>query len=290
MNGIILLDKSSGISSAKAIAQVKARLGADKIGHAGTLDPAATGLLVCLIGNATRLASLVESGGKRYSGTIRFGVKTSSDDLDGEILEESSADLSLVDLSGLAREFVGKIDQIPPKISAIKIAGQRSYQLARRGEEFALKPRSVELHSLELKLLSNDRVGFSLSCSKGFYVRALARDLGEKLGCGAALESLRREASFPFEVSKAKTLDLLSSEDLISVSALFPDTQRLHLESQLAHALYHGSERALSMCPAFPSVGVPLHSDFLYFDQKDLSRPLGVLSYSDQSWKIALNL
>lgn len=289
MHGLILLDKASGLSSAAAIAQVKRKLGCEKIGHAGTLDPAATGLLVCLVGNATKLASLVEGGVKHYSGLIKLGVTTSSDDLDGEIISQKPVSFRAEDLSEVERKFTGEISQLPPAISAIKIDGERSYKRARRGEEVKHSPRLITILSLTLKKITHDEISYDTICTKGTYVRSLARDIGESLGCGAAVKTLRREGSYPFEVKDAKSIEELNSSDLMPLSALFPEERRLLLESELAALLRSGNPAALKRIPSESKGKLRENELFLYFDKKDIASPKGVLCYLQDSWKIAMN-
>lgn len=217
-SGFFLMDKGPGISSARAIAQLKHSLGIRKIGHAGTLDPPATGLLVCLVNDATRLARQIEGGDKIYSGSILFGVSTSTDDSTGEVLARSEAIPSFKEIEEAATRFVGEIEQIPPSVSAVKKDGERAYKIARRGEAVELKPRKVVIHSLKLKPLSANEVAFEIHCTKGTYIRAIARDLGKIFGCGACSSSLRRDGSAPFSVNDAKTVDQLSWGDLIEAS------------------------------------------------------------------------
>jgi len=169
--GYIILDKSTGMSSASALNKVKYIIYPNKIGHSGTLDPAATGLLIVLLNGATRLASIAGDGFKIYQGDIKLGVRTSSDDLDGEILNTSEVHVSQEDINRVRESFLGEISQVPPRVSAVKIGGQRAYNLERKGHEFEIKPRVVTIRSLTLTLLSADTVQYEVECSPGTYVR-----------------------------------------------------------------------------------------------------------------------
>lgn len=222
-NGILLLDKERGITSAKAIAQIKHKLSLSKIGHAGTLDPMATGLLVCMIGKATKLASRFEGGAKIYSGVFLFGRTTDSDDVTGRTLSESDARPALEFVNSVRNRFIGTIEQLPPAVSAIKIGGVRAYEIARRGEAPQLKPRPVTIFSFESELRSPSELWFRIRCSKGTYIRSIARDMGEILGCGACLQELRREGSEPFSISQAKKVSEIGIQDIMPPEAVLED-------------------------------------------------------------------
>lgn len=215
-NGVLLVDKAAGYSSAQVLSRIKRNLNtAEKIGHAGTLDPFATGLLIVLIGKATRLADYFQAGQKTYSGEIRLGISTFSDDITAEVLSENSEIPDFHKVEQVGKSLIGEIEQLPPRISALNIAGKRAYQLAREGQEFELNPRKVTLYSLEMHSITPNTIFFRLSCSKGFYVRAFARDLGKMLGCGACLQSLRRENSLPFGVENAHLAEDLKLTDVM---------------------------------------------------------------------------
>ena len=214
-SGVFLLNKRAGFSSAQAIALLKRRLGIKKIGHAGTLDPFATGLLVCLVNSATKLADSFQSGVKSYSGVVLLGITTDSDDITGAVLSESDSLPTAEAVIACAKTFIGKFLQIPPRVSAIKVSGQRAYDLQRKGKEFELQARETEVYSSSFEMLDAHNLKFELCCAKGFYVRSFARDLGEKLGCGATLAVLQRDASLPFSLQQAKFVDQLEWQDLI---------------------------------------------------------------------------
>ncbi len=219
-DGIILIDKPKGDSSAKVLARVKHKLGVRKIGHAGTLDPMATGLLVCLVNGATKMADKVQSGKKTYTGVIKFGIITDSDDITGNVISKFDDLVDLSKLPEIMKSFRGEITQLPPKISALKVGGVRAYKLARSGEAFELKPRTATIDLFEVEKITDDEIRFKVICSKGTYVRALARDIGEALGCGGCLKELRREASEPFDVKNAKLVEALSENDILSVESV----------------------------------------------------------------------
>jgi len=192
-SGILLVDKPIDVTSAGVVARVRRVLGGVKAGHSGTLDPFATGLLPLCLGEGTKLAGYLTDSDKSYEGVIRLGVRSDTHDMTGRV-EEGGPVTSLDDavLATVAAEFQAISVQVPPSFSAIKIAGRPMYELARRGEAPELEARPVRVDRLELHALDERRLSVTIDCAKGFYVRALARDLGDRLGCGAVLESLRR--------------------------------------------------------------------------------------------------
>lgn len=215
-SGILVLDKAAGISSAKAIAQVKYKFGLKKIGHAGTLDPAATGILICLVNNATKSAKIFEGGKKTYAGTIKLGIATTTDDLEGEVISHADEIPSFDKVSKASKQFVGVIEQLPPVVSAVKVNGIRSYDMFRKkGVALELKPRSVTVESFQVHATDMpDIISYVIACTSGTYIRSLARDLGAVLGCGACVATLRRIYSEPFSENDAKKIEDITMSDL----------------------------------------------------------------------------
>jgi len=210
VNGILLLDKAVGITSNTALQKVKRLYQASKAGHTGSLDPLASGLLPLCLGEATKLSSFLLDADKGYEGVCKLGVKTSTADAEGEVVETRPVpSLSEAQLREILEKFVGDIEQIPPMHSAIKMQGQPLYKLAHQGIEVERQPRQVKIHNLTLTRVSGDEFAFELHCSKGTYVRTLAEDIGEMLGCGAHLSALRRTVVGPFELSHAVTMEEL---------------------------------------------------------------------------------
>jgi tRNA pseudouridine55 synthase len=211
-DGLIPLDKPVGPTSHDIVAIVRRALGIRSVGHTGTLDPFASGLLLLCVGQSTRLAEYLGGWPKEYAARARLGVQTTTDDLQGEVLSESPEweGLSRAEVSSALTTFLGESEQIPPDFSAKKVSGTAAYTLARRGKEVELPPSPIVVHSIEIIDVSLPWVDFRVSCSTGTYVRALARDLGERLGVGAHLTELRRLAIGPFHVDQAITLDDLS--------------------------------------------------------------------------------
>ena len=207
-----MVDKPEGVTSARVVATVKRALGGPKIGHLGTLDPFASGLLPLCVGEGTKAAAYLNQADKSYRGVIRLGVTTDTLDRTGTVLTTNAPpDLASIDLEELAQRFAGTMDQVPPAYSAIKRDGVRMYERARRGETPAIEARPVTIYSLSLTALLPDRLRIELACSKGTYVRSLARDIGQALGCGAILEELVRTSFGDFTLSAALSLEDLTA-------------------------------------------------------------------------------
>jgi len=213
LNGILLIDKPSGWTSHDVVAKLRGILHTRKIGHAGTLDPLATGLLVILVGNACKASQYLMSQGKIYEGAFRLGRVTNTQDSDGEILEENPvpADLSEEKIRTEMQAMLGDQYQTPPMFSAVKINGQPLYKLARKGQETEREPRFIRISAFDLLSANLPEVQFRVECTKGTYVRTLAHDLGRNLGTGASLTALRRIASGDHNVKDAITLEALAA-------------------------------------------------------------------------------
>lgn len=208
LEGAVLVDKPAGPTSHDIVDAIRRQFGIKKVGHAGTLDPNATGLLVILLGRGTKLSERLMGTDKVYEGTIRLGITTDSSDADGQITGERTVPpLTLDDLNAAAAGFVGDVMQTPPMVSAIKKDGVPLYKLARKGQEVEREPRLIHVYQFRFDHIDSPDAHFRVKCTKGTYVRTLAHDLGERLGCGAHLKNLRRtvsgrlnvENSVPFE-------------------------------------------------------------------------------------------
>ena len=208
LNGVMVVDKPQGWTSHDVVARCRKLLGERSIGHLGTLDPMATGVLPLVIGKMTRLSQFYAGSQKRYEGTIRLGIATDSYDADGDMVgSEQTVQVSLEDLQAAVRGFVGALQQMPPQFSAKKIQGVPAYKLARRNQPVELKAVAVEVFDFEVGELRDTEVDFYCRVSSGTYVRSLAHELGQKLGCGAHLARLRRTATAEFEIAQAHTLE-----------------------------------------------------------------------------------
>ena len=224
VNGILLLDKPSGITSNDALQQVKRLYFARKAGHTGSLDPLASGVLPVCMGEATKVSAFLLDADKRYRVRCQLGVRTATADAEGEILETRPVgNYSESQLEGVLEHFRGSIEQIPPMYSALKHEGQRLYKLARQGVEVEREPRPVEIYALTLIGRGADWIDIDVHCSKGTYVRTLAEDIGERLGCGAHVTALRRTSVGPYTDEQLVTLDhlrTLKAEDMPAMDAL----------------------------------------------------------------------
>ena len=223
MNGVLVVDKPSGPTSHDVVGRVRRALGTRRVGHTGTLDPLATGVLPLVIGRATRLAQFLSSDEKEYVADVAFGVSTSTyDALGSELPHEASAPVDLSRLDGVLGEFRGTYLQTPPAFSAKKVSGKPAYELARSGASPELKPVQVTVTALEVLEQGERRASLRVVCSSGFYVRTLAHELGRRLGCGAYLAALRRARAGTFTLADAVPLDVLEHEGVAAAPRLIP--------------------------------------------------------------------
>ena len=264
MNGLLVLDKPSGITSHDVVAIVRRATGEKSIGHLGTLDPMATGVLPLLLGKYTRLAQFFGQADKHYSGHIRFGFATDSFDADGTpTTDPQPLTQSLDELQALSKKFHGEIDQLPPIFSAKKINGVAAHKLARAGAEVPVKPARITIHNFELTSLEGDTAGFTISVSAGSYVRSVAHELGQLAGCGAHLSSLRRMQAGAFSLEQAITIEQLKSASVAELEALLPHPRTLlpempsvTVDDQLAGRLRNGMQVNLPDFSSAPLIKV----------------------------------
>lgn len=207
MNGIILVDKPQDWTSHDVVAKLRGILHERRIGHSGTLDPLATGLLVVFVGRATRAVEFAEADSKEYIAGLRLGIATDTQDISGNIISRCDAIPSRETVICAVDGFVGEIEQIPPMYSAIKVGGKKLYELARRGESVERKSRRISINSIDVVGEDGDDLLLKVSCSKGTYIRTLCHDIGEKLGCGACMSSLRRTAAGVFLIENAHSIE-----------------------------------------------------------------------------------
>ena len=207
-NGIIIIDKPAGWTSMDVCAKLRGILHEKRVGHAGTLDPLATGVLPVFVGQATKAVSFAENGRKVYEAVLQLGRVTDTQDTTGETLEERAVTVTADDVRAALPRFLGEIEQIPPMYSAIKVNGQKLYDLARQGKEVARKPRRITIYDLALtEELGNGQYALRVECSKGTYIRTLCHDLGQALGCGGCMAALRRTEASGFGIGEAVTLE-----------------------------------------------------------------------------------
>ena len=216
ISGWLVLDKPTGLGSTQCVSKIKWLYQAAKAGHAGTLDPLASGMLPIALGEATKTVPYVMDGDKTYRFKVAWGTETNTDDVEGEVTKSSDSRPAIEDVKSVASGFTGEISQVPPAYSAIKIGGERAYKLAREGKDPVLAARTITVHDLSVIDHSENHALFEASCSKGTYVRALARDIGRELGCFGHIAELRRTAVGPFQED-----DMVQLQDLVSLEGEF---------------------------------------------------------------------
>lgn len=244
VDGILNLDKPQGWTSHDVVDRVRAVAGQRRVGHAGTLDPLATGVLLVCLGQATRVTEYLMASRKVYRARVRLGITTDTYDADGQVVEQRTVEVDREAVEAALEEFRGRLLQVPPMYSALKRDGQPLHRLARRGVSVERDPRPVEVHRLEMVGWEPPELSLEVACSPGTYVRALAHDLGQALGCGAHLAGLVRLASGTFRVEDALPVDDLTAERLRSallpVDAALQDHPALHLDEAGARAVRSG--------------------------------------------------
>ncbi|GAB2182389.1 tRNA pseudouridine(55) synthase TruB [Denitratisoma sp. agr-D3] len=247
VDGVLLLDKPIGFTSNAALQKARWLLNAAKAGHTGTLDPLATGLLPLCFGEATKFSSELLDADKAYQATLRFGITTDTADAEGTVLETRPVGFSEADLRQALTRFVGEQDQVPPMYSALKKDGKPLYEYARQGVEIERKPRRIRIHRIDLLSFSGDQAVIDVDCSKGTYIRTLAADIGEVLGCGAHLAALRRTRIGRLALDGAVSLETFEAADLAArdallapADALVSDLPRADLNDGEAARVLHG--------------------------------------------------
>ena len=242
VTGLLLIDKEEDWTSHDVVAKLRSQLRERRIGHAGTLDPMATGLLLVLCGRATRAAEYAEATEKQYLCALRPGIVTDTQDISGNILGESALRPTEEEFKAVLPRFTGDILQIPPMYSAIKIGGRKLYDIARKGGEVERQPRRISIHSIEYCGESQGDYLLRIRCSKGTYIRTLCHDIGAALGCGAAMASLRREKCGVFDVENACRIAEATAEKLLPLDTLFSDKKALTLSSKQERLCRCGNE------------------------------------------------
>lgn len=252
VDGVLLLDKPAGISSNAALQRARRALGAQKAGHTGTLDPLASGLLPICLGEATKFSQFLLDADKGYVATVRFGVRTDTLDAEGAIVSRERVALSRAEVEAALPRFVGRQRQRPPAHAAIKVQGRPLYAYARAGQEVPREPRDIEVHALALVSWSSPDAVIDVACSKGTYVRVLAADLGDALGCGAHLAALRRTRTGGFGLDASIALDALEAMDdgerlagVLPVNVLVAHLPQLTVDARSAAAFLHGQPVAV---------------------------------------------
>lgn len=294
-NGIIILDKPEGLSSAQAVGRVKRLLGARKAGHAGTLDPFATGVLVCMLNQATRLGRFLLAGEKTYTAILRLGIATDTQDGTGQVIERQPVAARIEKrLTGVFRRFEGEIVQTPPAYSALKHKGVPLYKLARRGRPVQKPARRVRISALRIEAVKLPEIYFRVTCSAGTYIRSLCADIGQDLGCGGHLSQLRRTNSSGFGIDTA--IDLADLEKrvrtrradvpLISPAAALPGMETLIADADTTRKINNGVRLTLDdLAPPAPQdLNKPASDETRFYKIIDLRKRLwAVVTFQPQA-------
>ena len=260
MDGIVIINKEKEYTSHDVVAKVKKILNEKKVGHTGTLDPNATGVLPILLGKGTKLSKYLINHNKIYEATLKLGEKTDTADIEGKITEEKDVkkeNLSQENVTKVLKEFIGKSKQVPPMYSAIKVNGKKLYEYARKGQEVKLEPRQIEIYGIELLNINKaeKQINFRVQCSKGTYIRSLCEDIAEKLGTVGFMKELKRTVVGDFKIENAITLEELrekiENKDyscIISVEEIFKEKDRIDLKSQNYSKYVNGVKLDVENC------------------------------------------
>jgi len=249
MNGIINIYKKAGMTSFDVVYKIRKLTGIKKVGHTGTLDPDAEGVLPVCIGKATKVADILTFSDKRYTAWLKLGITTDTQDASGTVLSVKQADFTPEQITQAINKFIGEIEQIPPMYSAIKIGGKKLYELARKGIDVERKPRKIKIYEINILSIEGDVASLDVSCSKGTYIRTLCNDIGEELGCGAHMQKLIRTASSVFTLDKAVCLECLTRENigdyLIATDEMF-DYPKIKVSGEDLRKVLNGNKITLN--------------------------------------------
>lgn len=247
MNGVIIIDKEKGYTSHDVVNIIRKTLNIRKVGHTGTLDPNATGVLPILIGEATKISKYLIEHDKTYIAELRLGKKMTTGDGEGDILEEKEVpELTIKEVNDTLREFIGRQEQTPPIYSAIKVNGKKAYEYARKGQEVQIKKREIEINKIELISYENQTITFEVSCSKGTYIRVLCEDIAEKLGTVGYMKNLRRTKVDKFSLEQSVTIEEIKKktniveQKIISIEKIFNSSERIQLNEYKLNLFLNG--------------------------------------------------
>ena len=252
MDGIVIVDKPTDWTSQDVVSKLRGVLQTRRIGHGGTLDPMATGVLPVFVGRGTRAVEFFEHAEKTYETVLRLGITTDTEDITGTVLTRSPVSVTRKALESTLQNFRGEIQQIPPMYSALKVNGQKLYDLARKGKEVERQPRTITIHALELLDFTGETATLRVACSKGTYIRTLCKDIGESLGCGGCMESLRRVKAGAYTIGEAVPLQtLIESNDpgqyLRPVDSMFTAHEAVTLTSKQTLRCRNGNSFSVSL-------------------------------------------
>ena len=264
MNGIIIVNKPQGFTSHDVVAKLRGILHQKKIGHTGTLDPDATGVLPVLCGCATRLSDIITDETKSYEAVMQLGIVTDTQDISGRVIKETSVTVSEDELCDVVSSFIGDISQIPPMYSAIKVNGKKLYEIARAGREIERESRQIHIDNIEITDISLPYVTIKVNCSKGTYIRTLCNDIGEKLHCGATMTRLVRTKVGRFSLDKAHTLDEIEASPeayVISLEDALAGFPEFTVEPEHEKALLNGNAIKISWGSGYTGHGLTVLKD-----------------------------
>ena len=252
MNGIVIVDKPQDWTSQDVVSKLRGVFKTRRIGHGGTLDPMATGVLPVFVGRATRAVEFFEHAEKTYIATLRLGLTTDTEDISGRVLEEKAVSVTEEELETVLSRFRGEIDQVPPMYSAIKVNGQKLYELARKGREVERQSRKVTIFRLECEEFDGSEAKLFVHCSKGTYIRTLCKDIGEALGCGGCMAALRRVSAGAYTAENAVSLETLATEEnpekyLLTVDSIFDDYPQAVLTENQEKRCRNGNSFSLNL-------------------------------------------
>lgn len=285
-NGIIIVDKEPGFTSHDVVAKMRGICGQRKIGHTGTLDPQATGVLPVCLGSGTKLCDMLTDRDKEYVAELLLGVRTDTQDTTGQVLSRETVGVSEAEVRSAAEGFLGEYDQIPPMYSALKVDGKKLYELARVGVEIERKARRVSIRELDILECRLPVVRMRVVCSKGTYIRTLCADMGERLGCGGTMQSLRRTAAGQFTVEHALTLGQLQAwkdegrleQAVLPVDSVFEECPALHVCGEWGHLLENGN----ALCPRQTEEGTVYRPGQWVRLYRSDGRFAGIYAYEEQ--------
>ena len=245
MNGVIIIDKPQGKTSHDIVGIMRKKFGTRRVGHTGTLDPMATGVLPICIGNATRASDMLTESDKKYRAQLLLGKRTDTLDIEGDVLEERAVNVTEQEIRDVIDTFIGEIDQIPPMYSAIKKDGKKLYELARQGIEIEREPRRINIYSIDIIDINIPYITVDVHCSNGTYIRSLCDDIGTRLGTGAVMTELRRTYTAGFSIDDAYTIEQLDaiedlSKTLNPTDSLFADLPQIYLNEKQERSIVNG--------------------------------------------------
>ena len=245
MNGIVVIDKPKGVTSHDVVGILRKRFGTRRVGHTGTLDPLATGVMVMCIGNATKAADMISNADKRYRAELELGIITDTLDIEGTVTERRDVNVTKSDVKECVLSFLGEQDQLPPMYSAIKLNGKKLYELAREGKKIDREKRRISIYSIDIIDISLPYVTIDVHCSKGTYIRSLCDDIGHRLGCGAVMTALRRTETAGFTIADAYTIAALDelpdiSRALMPTDSIFSELEEIHLNEKQERSVTNG--------------------------------------------------